>query len=493
MGFGNEQGDTGIEIMKNFLLFLLIAHVFMSSFVCGKENERPLIYGKQVEHAFSKEVCFNEMSTLFKCLKEKKDVKSYRLFNIWVSGDYASYKKDIFIGASKEESENWVKSVEPILLAGESVFGNRKNSSPFEGEGFTFELILDEPTYKTQKKELDSLQKKFPQSFKMTFIEKELELIIRDLKDDSQDWIKNLMSHYKDGNPALASDVIRIYKLYDANHDMNVYLDVDSLLERVKFIASEEIKALEIFRSQLVAEEDVVYSNNYNFGKTNDYLFVLKAGKYVHSKLKEIKSLLNKNIRDDLILLNHYQGRERFLKQDYSFYKKTIVELTSNIISHKKSFSLKYSIMYGTGPGFWKKCVANELSSDILVSNEESLGYVSKASWDPTESSIGSILYTDTEYLEDHLVKTNEELTNIVLLSIMGLDLEYFSHFGKNKLLILSLKKEIVFLYDWFANVFLCEVNMKRHRDYSLTPGLFGSGLYYISKNIDAIRKEVTF
>lgn len=103
------------------------------------------------------------------------------------------------------------------------------------------ELIIDRLTLTSNQTYLDPLLQKFGSRFRITLIEDhiaEYEAILSRLHPEtSGPEIKRLRTLLKalynanQGNPALASDIARIWLLHDPRYRVNVYVDVDTFVE----------------------------------------------------------------------------------------------------------------------------------------------------------------------------------------------------------------------------------------------------------------------
>jgi hypothetical protein len=228
------------------------------------------------------EVTFHHFSQSLKTLAQKQEFKKLitminpdtsqqiSISMIWFSGYYKKLDKPIIIG----ESKIGIAFYYNLLAALECMKHLIKN-------GY-IQFYIDNETYFSNKNQLDWILSHYP-NFKLYFLEDQLNILdyainhtqlkyipnkhnfslfnyINYLATNTQyediKSIKNLLDHGKEGNPAIASDTLRMIQLDPEN--LSLYIDIDEfclwnekekdkLWNSIKFIAYQKLNSSSLY------------------------------------------------------------------------------------------------------------------------------------------------------------------------------------------------------------------------------------------------------
>lgn len=145
----------------------------------------------------------------------KKDIKSYRMLQIWVQGDKLAWGDASPIGGDEKDFEEWKKAMNLFLLKAHE---HRSLAT------VTVELVLDYPTQQLHQSLLEEWQQHYPSCLIVTPIE----AII-----DHYPSLKTSLAQCTQGIPAVCSDILRVWHLRQP-FDVNIYIDVDTFIYRAK-------------------------------------------------------------------------------------------------------------------------------------------------------------------------------------------------------------------------------------------------------------------
>lgn len=392
------MNNNNISIKRFFILLSLLF-----TFACSNQLERK-----------------DYFSSYFAAVV-KDNPNSQRIFSIWFAGDRQAYTKEIYIGGSKSESQKWFSSVEDMLKGHAEV---KNGEMPF-----LFEIVVDQVTYESEKNQLERLKKLYPKSFKVTFLS--------DIPKEKSP-PKKIIDHAYVGNPAVASDALRIWYLANKDYATNVYIDVDNFLDKLENL--DRYPDYKIFGREV--QPGFVYFSQLG----NDYL--------IDKGVEPLKlSIIQKNgiKRYDLSehLLSHFKNRARFmelpLSKLFDNYRDDIERLVDYQMNHpEKTIDFVLTVIRALGPQLWvdssrgdnPEAKKNEAMQDKMVS-AQSWKDGRRIPFDTKGLSVNT--FNTIKLFEIALPKVNnadqQELKRIILrLNLLGWDHNYFSKFANREL-----------------------------------------------------------
>ena len=392
-----------LSFSRLFLIIILIPLFLLSA--CGSEERRNYFKGYFTEAA-------------------RDNPNSQRIFNIWFAGDRQAYTKDIYIGGNKNESEKYFDAVTDMLAGYERA---QNANLPF-----LFEIVVDEVTYQSELAALTRLKKIYPKTFKVTLLSS---IPSHNLPPH------HIIDHAKVGNPAIASDALRIWYLQDKKYATNVYLDIDHFMDKVENY--ERYKDYKIFGREV--EPGYLYFPPRN----NDYLIDKSAPPQKLSNIKD-RGIIAYDANEELF--SHYKNRARFVSmpepQGLLAYKGNLEALVNYQIAHPtKIINLVSAIINNSlGPSLWVNSASGP-DPDAKVNPAMKDAIVSAQSWkqgqsipvDPKPLSVSSLdqLAIIKAAKDKSDVAAENLLTKIVLrLNLLGWDQSYFSKFPDKSLSI---------------------------------------------------------
>lgn len=333
------------------------------------------------------EVTFQHFSQSLKTLAQKQELtKLITTINpdhsqqistsmIWFSGYYKKLDKPIIIG----ESKIGIAFYYNLLAALECMKHLVKN-------GY-IQFYVDNETYFSNKKQLDWILSHYP-NFKLYFLEDQLNILENAINHTQLQYIpnkhnfslfnyihylsttnryedikaiQNLLDHGKEGNPAIASDALRIIQLDPEN--LSFYLDIDEfclwnekekdkLWDSIKFIAYQKLNSSSLHHhlqnmSHLFSYLEL--SNKYAkptfsfpFHKINIETTNSKIVSYflTEAQIIEIKNTFISYVKTYLANLGLYKTFQE--KYDKTLYSEQAIYFTP-----------MFAIMNSTGPSFF--------------------------------------------------------------------------------------------------------------------------------------------
>lgn len=343
----------------------------------------------------------------------KENNNSRRMFMIWVGGDRQSYSKEIWIGASRSKSEDWFSLVD-ILLQGQR--DAQVSNSPF-----LLELIADDVTITTQQENLKNLVDRFPTTFRVTVL---------DSIPAHRAPPREILDHARVGNPALASDALRLWYLKDPDYATNVYIDVDNFMDKAAHLyryTDHKVFGLEV-------EPGAIY----HAASNNDYIIDRNAPP---QKIENIKVAAQSTYQQYERLFAHYKHRAAYAldpasHRAFDTYWKTLTSLVDYYHQHRDLFfDLTAATIY-SGPGL---LVRSEAGTDPNA--RENKGNTDKAvsaqAWKdgtsiPVDKSHTLNNLTSLSVIKEFFgatdAATHDELTKLILsLQFMGWDQSFFA------------------------------------------------------------------
>ncbi len=312
----------------------------------------------------------------FRAFVDAENNNPYNLYMIWFSGYYKMLDKPIIIGGNDLKRIFYYD----LLTCLEIMQKFLKKS--------TIDLYVDQQTYDDNQNKLDWLKNKYPQ-FKLYFLEDHIALLdeainlqkisfneekykmgfykyVKSLMDKGRYFsikaIKSLLEHGMMGNPAIASDALRVFNL--ENDKFSIYLDVDDICfwgeeDDIKFWKS----MIDLIDSKFA--EETFKTNWHNL----TYLF--RYTNHIHSYEKPSLAYAfnqqdNYSLSSKVIAYHMNEEQITFLKNTYIQYLESWYVPQLEIFKH---FTKKYDpkifdsydmyfpppilIVNSTGPGFY--------------------------------------------------------------------------------------------------------------------------------------------
>ncbi|NBX71387.1 hypothetical protein EBQ91_00535, partial [bacterium] len=277
----------------------------------------------------------------------QQNIKSYRFINIWAQGE--RYKKEdySYIGGQHKNYRVWKKSVENFLF-------EAKQHLEYK---ILFEVFVDQRTYALCFDTLAKWEKTYPHTFKITLIDQ--------LKDD--DFLIEPLKQCSEGIPAICSDVLRVMYLHNPDYEVNVYMDVDTLIEgyrsRKKYSSINafglQLPGKGIFNTLEMSPNKIIWNNDFIVDKGTD-----KDWDLIQSFLKQNFTLYQKAYRDI------YRRSIRSKLESFSDYLEDLEEraLWWQQNSHM-NFNQNSMIGQVLSGGFFADMLFRELSYPYKVNN----------------------------------------------------------------------------------------------------------------------------
>lgn len=388
----------------------------------------------------------------FNVLKAK-DVKSYRLFCIWLGGEYKKYKNKNYIGGSIGEAQKWIHIASDFLMAAHEL--GLKN--------FVFEIILDKETYDAHP--FEQLKTQFPDHFKATRIEEKL-------KSYEPLLYLSLLSHFDDGNPAIASDVLRLWEIGNTEYDINCYRDIDNLIFHFDKLDLTNWK--EHFKHDMSVQEGHIYRPcsiiekppTTSFSASNDHLVGYKVSE---DSLDKVKNKFMTHIRPFQRLFSYYKKRDRFLSEldpskAYKRYDEEISHFIDDLIKSENHYDFVRAVIDSTGPGFWIHNTDGNIICPMTCTKDP---LISVNSWKPVNIYLGEGKMTELRQHIGEIPEKNVKIKNILKLHFMGYDHHFFKNFSHG--LAAFLEQEMKKLWDSFSD-----------EEKKILPTKLGSGIGYV-------------
>ena len=245
-----KQKNMG-KLSKFFTIMISLLALFLASqYLFQHKKSMESLFGfdktqtdvfKRFSKVLSEAVKSNKNTKLIQSFIEKDKADPYKLCMIWFSGYYKALDKPIIIGGSRINAAFYYN----LLAALEGM----KNFTPHSFISF----FIDKPTYNDNLAQLTWIKENYPQ-FKLYFLEDQIDILEaasqgRSIQHDPEKYdpaivrymnyllhnnrnediqvIKLLLEHGINGNPAIASDVLRMLQL--APQQFSFYIDVDEL------------------------------------------------------------------------------------------------------------------------------------------------------------------------------------------------------------------------------------------------------------------------
>lgn len=355
----------------------------------------------------------------------KDENLSHRIFCLWFGGSRQAYTDNIIIGGNKKEANIWFDGVEDMLLG-----YNQAEVKP----KFVFEIVSDQKTYKSHEAKINNFKQRFPNNFKHSLLD--------DLDDQYKPPLE-VLEHATDGNPAFASDALRLFYLPHKDFKLNVYMDVDAFNDKISHLT--RYNHYKIFGTE-VRDNGVFISKN-----ANDYLVERNLNSTDWQKLKDLafnNYLANKE------LIDHQKDRARFKgSPNFLEYEEKINKLVKLQLEHPKTqIEIVTAIIQSYGPSLWVSA-AYGLVPSVKTNQWINDEVVSAQAWKggggiPLGLKLSSASMLDeldiikdlSAFLDQNTLQEVKE--SILKLNLMGWDYNYFKNF-KDHDLGLKIQEEI--------------------------------------------------
>lgn len=309
---------------------------------------------------------YNWFNTFTESINADQSISSYKLIQIWTQGDRVIDGKINPIAGDEKSFQEWQKIMNDFFKA---VSSNVKK--PIQ-----YELILDDLTIKKHQKLLNYWQEKYPQYFKLSRIQE----VIEEYPETSE-----YLEHCFAGNPALCSDVIRVYKIFEPNKRI-VYIDFDFLLHlysyRDFFLLNRKNRPS--IKSELalglLVNNNKIHATKYYSPKdgriffNNDLIVCSGENPLEYQRLK--KEMMNR-LKKNQYYLGYITKRQSYLNKsfnEYSYHRQSLI----NDMKLKPYDSSNYVrvVIATTGPGLYLDLQRKSVIEPYLVPTN-----VSTAGW----------------------------------------------------------------------------------------------------------------
>lgn len=344
---------------------------FRDLFHCTAEQEITFQHFSQSLKTIAQKKEFNKLTTII----NSNIFQPISISMIWFSGYYKKLDKPIIIGESKIGKAFYYN----LLAALECMKYLIQN-------GY-IQFYIDNETYLSNKKQLDWILTHYP-NFKLYFLEDHLNILehainhyqlkyipnkhnlslfnyINYLVTNSryQDikTIKNLLDHGTEGNPAIASDTLRIIQLDSKN--LSLYMDIDEfclwndkeknkLWESINFIAYQKLNIDILYHHIQNLSHLFSYLEIANSYSTPTFAFPFHKINKETTNSKIISYFLTEN--QSLAIKNTFINHATTYLPNLSVYKTFAKKYDKAIYAEPEIyFTPMFAIMNSTGPGFF--------------------------------------------------------------------------------------------------------------------------------------------
>lgn len=200
----------------------------------------------------------------------------------------------------------------------------------------TTEIIMDTITHAGSLKECASLRSKYGQRFLVSPLEPKLVDIRMDILDktladapsyqrEKLEALVHALENGISGNPALASDVARVWFLYHPAYTINLYVDIDTFVHNAKKLLLAEILP------QHPNPDNIIRKDLIKEGISNDLIATFGIRKEAYTKIRDVfidKQLVDPERRQ---ICQAYQDKRQALSSENPIYAYT--ESVKNVCS----------------------------------------------------------------------------------------------------------------------------------------------------------------
>ncbi|RZI45370.1 hypothetical protein [Candidatus Finniella inopinata] len=330
---------------------------------------------KRLSQELGKTANSKDNTKLIQSFIEKDKADPYKLCMIWFSGYYKALDKPIVIGGSRINAAFYYN----LLTALEGM----KNLTPHSFISF----FIDKPTYNDNMAQLTWIKENYPQ-FKLYFLEDQIDILdaanqgkslqynskkhdqaiinyVNYLLDNNRredvNVIKLLLEHGINGNPAIASDVLRMLQLVP--QQFSFYMDVDelclwdtkeasSLWETISRISEKGMNDDNFFDSIKNLSHLFTVINRVRTYEKKVFTFPFHEQNQETTNNKVIAYHLNENQLLDI--KDTYIDHVKKHITDLEFYKNFSKDYNDTHADMEKiTLTPMFAVMYSTGPSFF--------------------------------------------------------------------------------------------------------------------------------------------
>lgn len=263
---------------------------------------------------------------------QKQEIKSLRYFQIWVNPD-----EFVPIGGDREKTDLWQHAIEEFI-------DSSKNCNELWDGAFVYELVVDQKVFAGHQQLFASWQQRYGDKFRLRFIEES--------PPEAGTPMAIAYQQCLSGVAAVCSDYWRVVYGVDADVELNIYADIDTLSQGLTAKKQPSGQALGV--NNLSPGLYFAYIDEPYQHWNNDFLIMYQPSQ---DSLNQVTALLAEQLERNQVsydsLLNRQDLSNINSLQEYELFLKNRVDAFLNApLSELNRFSL---IINKIGPNFWER------------------------------------------------------------------------------------------------------------------------------------------